>query len=186
MMLTNEQKNAIEIEFKEWTELQYAGKDKKERQKLGQFFTPPVLSIRMLETFDTIQNKKMLDPTVGAAGLLAAAVIAGADPRLVYGIELDDNVLKVARRRMLKFGVQPDHLKHGNALESESYDMFDNIKEHDTFAVFDKIDSKTLDFTLVKNNKVVKEKRLHLPEDVEKVKSLIERFKVTNVKLYRI
>lgn len=35
MTLTIEQKIAIETEFKQWTELQYAGKDKKERQKLG-------------------------------------------------------------------------------------------------------------------------------------------------------
>ena len=31
MTLTAEQKTAIETEFKQWSELQYAGKDKKER-----------------------------------------------------------------------------------------------------------------------------------------------------------
>ena len=35
MKLTKEQRSAIDTEFKQWTELQYAGKDKKERQKLG-------------------------------------------------------------------------------------------------------------------------------------------------------
>ena len=83
MTLTAEQKTAIETEFKQWSELQYAGKDKKERQKLGQFFTPPLLTIKMIEKFDSIKDKDILDPTAGAGGLLVACILCGADPNRI-------------------------------------------------------------------------------------------------------
>ena len=122
MKLTKKQKNAIESEFKQWTETQYAGKDKKERQKLGQFFTPPALTIKMIEKFDTIKDKDILDPTVGSGGLLAACILAGADPKRCYGIELDPEVLEIAKRRLGSLGVPSGNLILGNALDPESYE----------------------------------------------------------------
>ena len=122
MKLTKKQKNAIESEFKQWTETQYAGKDKKERQKLGQFFTQPVLTIKMIEKFDSIKDKDILDPTAGAGGLLAACILAGADPKRCYGIELDPEVLEIARKRLGNLGVPSSNLILGNALDPESYE----------------------------------------------------------------
>ena len=122
MKLTKKQKNAIESEFKQWTETQYAGKDKKERQKLGQFFTHPLLTIKMIEKFDTIKDKDILDPTVGAGGLLAACILAGADPKRCYGIELDPEVLEIARKRLGNLGVPSSNLILGDALDPESYE----------------------------------------------------------------
>ena len=122
MKLTKKQKNAIKSEFKQWTETQYAGKDKKERQKLGQFFTPPALTIKMIEKFDSLKDKDILDPTVGAGGLLAACILAGADPKRCYGIELDPEVLEIARKRLGKLGVPSSNLILGNALDPESYE----------------------------------------------------------------
>ena len=122
MKLTKKQKNAIKSEFKQWTETQYAGKDKKERQKLGQFFTPQALTIKMIEKFDSLKDKDILDPTVGAGGLLAACILAGADPKRCYGIELDPEVLEIARKRLGKLGVPSSNLILGNALDPESYE----------------------------------------------------------------
>ena len=122
MKLTKKQKNAIKSEFKQWTETQYAGKDKKERKKLGQFFTPPALTIKMLEKFDSLKDKDILDPTVGAGGLLAGCILAGADPKRCYGIELDPEVLEIAKRRLGKLGVPSSNLILGNALDPESYE----------------------------------------------------------------
>ena len=122
MKLTKKQKNAIETEFKQWTETQYAGKDKKERQKLGQFFTPPALTIKMLEKFDSVKDKDILDPTCGAGGLLVACILAGADPKRCYGIELDEEVLSIARIRLAKLGVPPCNLVQGDALDPKSYE----------------------------------------------------------------
>lgn len=122
MKLTKKQKRAIKSEFKQWTETQYAGKDKKERQKLGQFFTPPELTVKMIEKFDSIKDKDILDPTVGAGGLLAGCILAGADPKRCYGIELDPEVLEIARKRLGKLGVPSGNLILGDALDPKSYE----------------------------------------------------------------
>ena len=121
MKLTEEQKSAIESEFKQWTETQYAGKDKKERQKLGQFFTPPALTVKMIEKFNSVKDKNILDPTLGAGGLIAACILAGADPKRCYGIEIDPEVLEIAKRRLGKLGVPSCNLILGDALDHKSY-----------------------------------------------------------------
>ena len=123
MKLSDGIKNKIQAEYDAWAEIQYAGKDKKERQKLAQFFTPPELTIRMLEKFDTLKDKTILDPALGAGGLIAAAIIAGANPTKCYGIELDPAVLEVAKRRLEKLGVPPQNLKQGDALDPNSYEF---------------------------------------------------------------
>lgn len=123
MKLSDEIKNKIQAEYEEWAEIQYAGNDKKQRQKLAQFFTPPVLTIRMLEKFDTLEDKSVLDPTLGAGGLIAAAIIAGANPTKCYGIELDPAILEVAKRRLEKLGVPLKNLKQGDALDPNSYEF---------------------------------------------------------------
>ena len=121
MKLTEEQKSDIESEFKQWTETQYAGKDKKERQKLGQFFTPPALTVKMIEKFNSVKDKNILDPTLGAGGLIAACILAGADPKRCYGIEIDPEVLEIAKRRLGKLGVPSCNLILGDALDPKSY-----------------------------------------------------------------
>ena len=122
MNLSEEIKNKIQEEYDAWANAQYAGKDKKERQKLGQFFTPPQLTIRMLEKFENLEGN-VLDPCLGAGGLIAAAVIAGADPLKCYGIELDPSILEVAKKRLAKLGVPEKNLIQGNALDPKSYEF---------------------------------------------------------------
>ena len=122
MKLSEETKNKIQAEYEAWKEIQYVGKDKKERQKLGQFFTPPQLTIRMLEKFESLEGN-VLDPCLGAGGLIAAAVIAGADPSKCYGIELDPSVLELAKRRLAKLGVPEQNLRQGDALDPKSYEF---------------------------------------------------------------
>lgn len=124
MKLSEETKNRIQAEYDAWKEIQYAGKDKKERQKFGQYFTPPQLTIRMLEKFESLEDKDILDPCLGAGGLIAAAVIAGANPSKCYGIELDSSVLELAKRRLAKLGVPEQNLKQGDALDPKSYEDF--------------------------------------------------------------
>ena len=122
MKLDIETKEKIQAEYDAWQAEQYSGKDKKERQKLGQFFTPPALTVKMLEKFDSVKDKDILDPTCGAGGLLAACILAGADPKRCYGIELDEEVLGVARMRLAKLGVPPCNLVQGDALDPKSYE----------------------------------------------------------------
>ena len=122
MTLNDDIKAKIQAEYDAWQSQQYAGKDKKARQEKAQFFTPPALTIKMLEKFDSLEGKDVLDPALGAGGLIAAAIVAGADPKRCYGIELDEEVLGVARMRLAKLGVPPCNLILGDALDPKSYE----------------------------------------------------------------
>lgn len=80
MVLSDNQKEAIINEYNQWKDKMYADKTLQERQDYGQFFTPASLTIQMLEKFDNLDGT-ILDPSMGAANLLAAAIMAGADPK---------------------------------------------------------------------------------------------------------
>ena len=76
----------------------------------------------MLEKFESLEGN-VLDPCLGAGGLIAAAVLAGADPTKCYGIELDPSVLELAKRRLAKLGVPEQNLRQGDALDPKSYEF---------------------------------------------------------------
>ena len=122
MILSDKTKQKIQEEYDQWVNIQYGTKTKDERQKLGQFFTPPELSIQMLEKYDDLTGN-ILDPTVGCGGLLAAAVIAGADPRKCFGIEFDPETVALCRKRLAKLGVPRTNIHVGDALIDESYNF---------------------------------------------------------------
>ena len=107
MILTNKIKENIKNEYETWFNEQYGNKSLEERRKLGAFFTPPDLTIKMIEKFETLENKTILDPTCGTGNLLAACVIAGANPTLVFGNEYDSTFVQLCKKRLSKLGV-PD------------------------------------------------------------------------------
>lgn len=102
MKLTAEVKQLIRKEFESFEEYMYAGKSKTERDELAQFFTPPEVSIRLLEAYDTdtLAGKIIRDPTSGSGNLLAAALIAGADSDKIFGNEYDPVMVKWCRARL--------------------------------------------------------------------------------------
>ena len=90
----------------------------------------------MLEKFDSVKDKDILDPTCGAGGLLAACILAGADPKRIYGIELDKDIREVCLKRLCPMGVPEDNIKLGNALDDDAYDFKqDREVAHDQNAV---------------------------------------------------
>lgn len=123
MKLTEEQKNNIKQEYTQWKDKMYANNSLQERKAFGQFFTPPELSIKMIEMFNDLEGT-ILDPTVGAGNLIAAIICAGADPKKCYGIELDLEVLDICKERLCALGVPEVNLHQGNALYSECYEDF--------------------------------------------------------------
>ena len=133
MTLTKEQITNIEEEFDEWKDKMYADKSLSERQDLGQFFTPPELTIRMIEKFQDL-NDDVLDPCCGAGGLLAAAIKAGADPKRIYGIELDPEIHKIAVERLGKLGVPEKNIICGNALDNKTYQLLPFTKKNTVFS----------------------------------------------------
>lgn len=180
MVLSDDIKKAIEEEYNSWMDCQYNGKDKKERQKIGAFFTPPPLTIKMLEKFESITNKSILDPTAGAGGLIAAAIIAGADPKMCYGIELDNEILTVCKKRLAKLGVPPCNLIQGDALDSTNYDKFVEC-DFDTFAIVYKIDNNIEIGVYTPKHKY---KSMSVSRD--KANDILKQFKQKNIKLFKI
>lgn len=120
MKLAQETKQKIINEYNDWFESQYGNKSLDERKELGAFFTPPELTIQMIEKLscESLENQTILDPTLGAGGLIAGCIIAGANPKLCYGNELDSDILTVARKRLGKLGVPDDNLHQGDATEN--------------------------------------------------------------------
>ena len=182
MILSEETKAAIQAEYDEWKDSQYSGKDKKERQTKGQFFTPPALTIKMLEKFDTLEDKDILDPTAGAGGLIAAAVIAGANPRRCYCIELDPDIAEICKKRLAKLGVPERHVKVANALDQDSYKFPDEPR---TYVEIEKRKDR-ISFKIINAFKVIKDVTYSLPKDTSKVSSLIILLKKKKIKMFRV
>ena len=59
----------------------------------------------------------------GAGNLLAAAIKAGFDPTKVYGIEIDEEILKIAQSRLVPLGVPCTNIHLGDALNPCSYNF---------------------------------------------------------------
>ena len=122
MKLTDSQINAIKEEYIQWKDKMYADNSLSRRKDFGQFFTPPELSIRMLEKFENTDGT-ILDPCCGAGNLLAAAILAGFDPTKVYGIEIDEEIIKIAHGRLVPLGVPIENIHLGDALDPNSYNF---------------------------------------------------------------
>ena len=185
MTLSDDIKAKIQAEYESWKDKLWAGKNLKERQKLGQFATPPPLTIKMLEKFNNLDGN-VLDPCLGAGNLIAAATIAGADPSKCYGIELDPIVHKVAQLRLSKLGVPPWHIKQGDALDSSSYEFEeDNVDDAKQFAVVAKVNNKEVKLLIVSKGKLIKEADFN-KDTREKLKQIIMKLKIKGIKIFKI
>lgn len=123
MKLSEKNKHDIVTEFNNWVEQQYAKRTFGDRQKISQFFTPPEITFTLLEKFESVEDKDILDPASGCGGLLAACIIAGADPKRVYGVEIDPDIVKISKERLAALGVPPENIQLANALSPSSYDF---------------------------------------------------------------
>ena len=130
MKLTEEIKQAIIEEYNSFKDSMYAGKSKEERKSLDQFFTPPELTIAMIEKMDcdSLADKKILDPCCGSGNLLMACLIAGASPNKLYGNDYDKDMVSICRRRLKAYAKAHSiddkriqcfnyHIHQGNALQ---------------------------------------------------------------------
>ena len=122
MKLSEEVKALIRKEYNEFKDQMYAGKSKEERDELAQFFTPPEISIRLIEELSDLSGN-ILDPTSGSGNLLAAALIAGADSDKVFGNDYDATMVDLCRARLNnvcdmlgKPHIQDWQIHQGNAL----------------------------------------------------------------------
>ena len=183
LVLSEETKQKIIEEYNQWKDCQYAGKDKKARQAKGQFFTPPPLIFKMLEKFESITNKTFLDPTSGAGGLIAAAVIAGATPNMCYGLELDNEILTVCKKRLAKLGVPPCNLLQGDALDSENYKRF-VLCGFDSFGVKFETDDNKIEVGLYTPK--TKYKVITISNDRNKIKEAVNKIIKKGIKVFSL
>ena len=136
MKLSKEVKALIRKEYEEFKESMYANKSLEERQELDQFFTPPEVSIKLIEELSDLSGN-VLDPTSGSGNLLAAALIAGADSDKVFGNDYDATMVKLCRERLNKVcdllgkpHIQDWQIHQGNALQARCLIEFG--EEYDT------------------------------------------------------
>lgn len=140
MVLSESQKSKIIDEFENWCDVMYGNLSLAERQKLGAFFTPPSLTIQMIEKFEKLEGK-IIDPTSGAGGLLIGCYYAGANIENLYGIELDKNILENVCWKRFDRIIESDfpkerwqelksiirkHIHWGNALDKRCYSFVDD------------------------------------------------------------
>lgn len=103
MKISEIAKQKIFDEFKTFEQKQYNGKSKKERKLLNQFFTPPELSIKIIENLSNI-NGRLIDPCCGAGNILMAAAIVkfydlNENPLNVYGYDIDHFMISLIVER---------------------------------------------------------------------------------------
>ena len=191
MRLSDDIKVKIQAEFNQWKDSQYIGQDIKQRQARGAFYTPPQLSIQMLEKYEDLTGT-FLDPTAGAGGLLAAAVIAGADPKKCYGIELDRDTLLLCRERLAKLGVPRSSIHQGDALVDNSYEFDEPAETEMYFRVEDLGCCKVKIFVEVNGKHVVQKEFIvdyssseeSIRKKFEKLYELFSKVDGEKVKLY--
>jgi len=139
MILLEETKSCIYNEYNAFKEKMYAGKSLEQRKELDQFFTPPEITIPMIEKFDcdSLAGKNILDPTSGSGNLLVACLIAGADPDKLYGNDYDGTMVKVCRERIKNVckqlnleGFKDYQIHRGNALQKRCLNDFSTYYEN--------------------------------------------------------
>lgn len=119
MTLSKETKKKITEQLSKYVN-DYAHQDEKERQKNGQFFTPPELVIKMIEKFSHLDGK-VLDPCAGSGNLIIGCILAGADPKKCYANELDPAQYAILKKNLTEFGVPEENILNYDALGEELY-----------------------------------------------------------------
>lgn len=124
MTLSEETKQKIMETLPKFTN--YAQTNQKNRQKKGQFFTPPELVIKMIEKFSNLDGK-VLDPCAGSGNLIIGCILAGADPKKCYANELDPEQYAILKSNLLQFGVPEKNICNYDALGKQLYAYLETV-----------------------------------------------------------
>lgn len=125
MKLSKEIKELIEKEYDEFKDYMYDGKTKEERDELAQFFTPPKVSIKLIEELSDLDGD-FLDPASGSGNLLVAALIAGVSSDRVFGNDYDPRMVKLCRERLNKVCdmLGQPHIQDWQVHRGDALDLF--------------------------------------------------------------
>jgi site-specific DNA-methyltransferase (adenine-specific) len=87
------------------------------RNKEGIYYTPTWVIKDMFSEINFKKDLKFLDPSCGSGNFVIEAIKSGILPENVYGYDIDENAVFIARERIKKeFGVETTNIKVGNFL----------------------------------------------------------------------
>jgi len=125
---------AIRTEYNEWFNKQYGKVSEEERKKLGAVFTPPDITIELLDRYDDL-NGNILDPACGAGNLLMGCLIAGFKPDQIYGNDYEAKFVEIAQKRIAKYCKDNNlgtfkkwHIHQGDATLDKCYEFSKNYR----------------------------------------------------------
>lgn len=70
------------------------------KNKEGIYYTPRYIVEDMLKSIDITEGKLFLDPCCGSGNFIIEAIKKGISPENVYGFDVDENAVAIARRRI--------------------------------------------------------------------------------------
>ena len=120
MILTKETKQKIYADYDACKDTMYGELTMEQRKQLGAFYTPPALVIKMIEKFENLEGD-IVDPCCGCGLLLSGCIIAGADPKRCYGIELNEKQAELCRDHLEQYGVPRENIITGSCLEDSTW-----------------------------------------------------------------
>lgn len=70
------------------------------KNKEGVYYTPQYIVEDMLKDIVDVENKTFLDPCCGSGNFIIEAIKKGISPENVYGFDVDENAVLIARKRI--------------------------------------------------------------------------------------
>lgn len=96
-----------------------ASLSQKHRNIKGVYYTPPDIAREMFSNAVETAGKTFLDPCCGTGNFLLAALDAGFAPADVYGFDIDENAILLAKARIYKKTKRaPKNIQHTDYLQS--------------------------------------------------------------------
>jgi site-specific DNA-methyltransferase (adenine-specific) len=88
------------------------------RNKEGIYYTPTWVVRDMLKNIKVSRELTFLDPCCGSGNFLIEAIKAGIAPENVYGFDIDENAVFMAKERVKQeFGIENPHIRVGDFLQ---------------------------------------------------------------------
>lgn len=88
------------------------------RNKEGIYYTPSWVVKDMFKGIKINNNFMFLDPCCGSGNFLIEAIKSGVSPENVYGFDLDENAVFIAKERIKKeFGFETPNIRNGDFLQ---------------------------------------------------------------------
>lgn len=132
---------------------------KEYRKRFGQFFTPRDIASFMVNWGLNNGVKEILDPAVGTGIFLSEIIKSGKRINNFLGVEIDNNILKIAESRKEMLKMEFDEAKKVKLIEKDFFNLddkeqFDFIVCNPPYMKFHSYDNKNLVAKIEDKNKI--------------------------------